>query len=470
MSIEIEGQANSALPTVTVAYSPSRFEAFLGNNGNSTLMAWCMGIVLLAYFLLVLQFAIHIVDVPTIISLLIFMLGLQGSCALFFSRPVMKLDASGITFPATAVFILGPRLRRPWRELKSIQFSGAWCDDNRIKDVLFCFHGGRWVSYRFDGFTKHDFDSLVRGLTNFGGSLVSDSRLNELLPNSSVTKGSSATFATTEHWLSDYSKRFAPTAYVPLSPGDTLQEGRIQITAEIATGGLSAIYLAQSDLADPCVIKEAVVPDAKDQVVFDEIKRLFKREAELLATLDHPRIVKVYDYFIESDRHYLLMQFINGINLRAQIERWGKYSTAEALPLALEIARIIEYMHDHAPPVVHRDLTPDNFILEDDGAITLIDFGAANYFLTSVTGTIIGKAAYMPLEQFKGRPELKSDVYSFAKTIYFCTTGLEPEVFGGVFEGQSKDEFSKLMADCTQDQASDRPTIREVVMRLEALC
>jgi serine/threonine protein kinase len=164
------------------------------------------------------------------------------------------------------------------------------------------------------------------------------------------------------------------------------------------------------------------------------------------------------------------MQFINGINLRAQIERWGKYSAAEALPLALEIARIIEYMHDHAPPAVHRDLTPDNFILEDDGAITLIDFGAANYFLTSVTGTIIGKAAYMPLEQFKGRPELKSDVYSFAKTIYFCTTGLEPEVFEGVFEGQSKDEFSKLMADCTQDQASDRPTIREVVMRLEALC
>ncbi len=96
---------------------------------------------------------------------------------------------------------------------------------------------------------------------------------------------------------------------------------------------------------------------------------------------------------------------------------------------AFEIVALLEYLHGMKPPVVHRDLTPENFIIGSDGTITLIDFGAANEFLGTATGTVVGKNAYIPIEQFRGKAAPRSDIYAFGGTLFFLLTAKDPEPF-----------------------------------------
>ena len=111
-------------------------------------------------------------------------------------------------------------------------------------------------------------------------------------------------------------------------------------------------------------------------------------------------------------------------------------------------------------------------ILENDGSITLIDFGAANHCLTTVTGTIVGKTSYMPIEQFQGKPNLASDIYAFAKTLQFLLTGKDPEPFScdsllGEAYAISR-QLDSLLTRCTEDE-DKRPDISAVITELETI-
>jgi serine/threonine protein kinase len=93
----------------------------------------------------------------------------------------------------------------------------------------------------------------------------------------------------------------------------------------------------------------------------------------------------------------------------------------------LEAAKILQYLHSQSPPLIHRDVTPDNLVLARDGCLSLIDFGAANALLGTATGTLVGKQSYIAPEQFRGKAGLSSDIYSLGATVYFALTGREPE-------------------------------------------
>ncbi len=117
------------------------------------------------------------------------------------------------------------------------------------------------------------------------------------------------------------------------------------------------------------------------------------------------------------------------------------------------------YLHSQNPPVIHRDLTPDNLVLRVDGQLVLIDFGAANAFVGTATGTMVGKQSYMPMEQLRGKSVPQSDIYSLGGTIYFLLTGRDPtplevsQVKSGTILPTS---LNPLLAKCTAVEVADR--------------
>ena len=155
---------------------------------------------------------------------------------------------------------------------------------------------------------------------------------------------------------------------------------------------------------------------------------LFKREAMLLCSISHARIAKIYDYFVEDDRHYLVLEHIPGRTIRNFIANHGPVNDTIVIRWGKQLAEVLQYLHSLTPPIIHRDLTPDNIIVGEDGQLSVIDFGAANIFLGTATGTIIGKASYMPPEQFKGKASTVSDIYSLGGVLHYISTGHDPEL------------------------------------------
>jgi serine/threonine-protein kinase len=173
------------------------------------------------------------------------------------------------------------------------------------------------------------------------------------------------------------------------------------------------------------ILKESVLPADIQSELKSKAEEQFEREARILAGLSHPRIAKVLDHFVERG-HYLLIQFINGQDLRQLVNQAGCLSESKALEYGLQIADILEYLHKKEPAIIHRDLTPENLIVDDKGRIVLIDFGAANEFLHTATGTLVGKHAYMAPEQLRGKACTQSDLYALGSTLFFLLTGKDP--------------------------------------------
>lgn len=264
----------------------------------------------------------------------------------------------------------------------------------------------------------------------------------------------------TELWEQEMQDHFSATTFVPLKKGKLLRSGRLHILMQIAAGGLAAIYLAETQDKDLRVVKEACLPPTLDERLREKAKELFAREATILQKLSHPKIARVLDYFIEDGRDYLILEFVPGHTLRQLIRQNGPMSEEEVLNYALQVAEILEYLHAQSPPVIHRDITPDNLVLREDGQIVVIDFGAANEVLGTATGTMIGKQAYIAPEQFRGRAVAQSDIYALGGSMYFMLTGNDPEALSSSNPRAAKPEISpgvdELVAQCTDIEVANR--------------
>jgi serine/threonine-protein kinase len=121
------------------------------------------------------------------------------------------------------------------------------------------------------------------------------------------------------------------------------------------------------------------------------------------------------------------MERIDGTPLHKVLQKTGTLGTVQTKDLALQMCDLLQYLHTQDPPVVHRDFTPENLILSDDGRVKLIDFNVAHRLESTSTKTVVGKHAYVPPEQFRGKPTTQSDIYAFGATLFFLLTGEEPE-------------------------------------------
>lgn len=208
-------------------------------------------------------------------------------------------------------------------------------------------------------------------------------------------------------------------------------QGRYKISRLLGGGGMGMVYLANDQrLANrPCAIKE-MVDHFIDQAQRIEANEYFAREADTLAQLKHQAIPAITDRFELSNRHYLVMEYVEGRNLEEELAVRG-----EPLPegLVIDIARqlcdVLAYLHGLIPPIIYRDMKPSNVMLNANGRVVLVDFGIARLFKAARKGTMIGTLGFAPPEQYQGLVDPRSDIYSLGATLHYILTGRDPEKF-----------------------------------------
>ncbi len=210
-----------------------------------------------------------------------------------------------------------------------------------------------------------------------------------------------------------------------LVSGTTLQQ-RYRIIKTLGSGGFSTVYLAEDVRLAGRLVAVKQNQDASSASV-----RAFTQEAELLARLQHSNLPRVTDHFIEvSGYQYLVMDYVAGENLDGLVERQGRLDERTALAMLSEVMDAVAYLHQQQPPIIHRDVKPSNLIRRQlDGRIILVDFGLAKQQVAG-GGTLTGARAvtpgFAPPEQYFGRTDARSDVYSLGATLYFLVTGVVP--------------------------------------------
>ncbi len=226
------------------------------------------------------------------------------------------------------------------------------------------------------------------------------------------------------------SPKDTPQQTGPLEAGTVLQ-GRYKISRLLGGGGMGMVYLANDQrLANrPCAIKE-MVDHFIDQAQRIEANEYFAREADTLAQLKHQAIPAITDRFELANRHYLVMEYVEGRNLEEELAVRG-----EPLPegLVIDIARqlcdVLAYLHGLVPPIIYRDMKPSNVMLNSNGRVVLVDFGIARLFKAARKGTMIGTLGFAPPEQYQGLVDPRSDIYSLGATLHYVLTGRDPEKF-----------------------------------------
>ena len=225
----------------------------------------------------------------------------------------------------------------------------------------------------------------------------------------------------------------------PLQPGQTMKARAYRIVRPLDKGGMGVLYLAEDVGAfdRPCVIKEML--DYFDPTNAQEAAKAGKRfedEARVLARLQHSGIPDIYAFFSEQGRNYIVMQFVDGENLKQRLTREGKQQLTDVARWGVQVCKVLEYLARVEPtPVVHHDIKPANLILDkNSGEVRLVDFGTAKAKLALRPGgkvglqksSIYGTAGYAPPEQYHANSEPRSDVYALAATMYHLLTGDDP--------------------------------------------
>jgi predicted Ser/Thr protein kinase len=224
-----------------------------------------------------------------------------------------------------------------------------------------------------------------------------------------------------------------PSGSQPLTAGDWTHLAahfpQLEILELLGRGGMGAVYKARQKNLDRMVALKVIPPDAAKDPAFAV---RFEREARALARLNHPNIVTVHDFGQTGDVYWLLMEYVDGVNLRHAMHA-SHLQPAEALAIVPQICDALQYAHDQG--VVHRDIKPENVLLDRGGRVKIADFGLAKMlgkgpadFTLTGTQQVMGTPRYMAPEQIE-RPtavDHRADIYSLGVVLYEMLTGELP--------------------------------------------
>lgn len=197
-------------------------------------------------------------------------------------------------------------------------------------------------------------------------------------------------------------------------------------------GGMGSVYRARDKnfKAIRLVAIKEMISQVTDSVVRKNIFQIFEREANILATLRHPTIPRIYDYFSVDERAYLVLEFIHGKNLEQLLsDAKGFFPEQQILGWAVELCDVLEYLHAHKPePVIFRDIKPSNIMCTLQNHIALVDFGIAKVFEGSQKNTMVGTQGYSPPDQYRGEATPQVDIYALGATLHHLLTLRDPQL------------------------------------------
>jgi eukaryotic-like serine/threonine-protein kinase len=201
---------------------------------------------------------------------------------------------------------------------------------------------------------------------------------------------------------------------------------RYELEELVGHGGMSSVYRAHDGLLERYVALKVLHDQYSED---EEFVERFKREARSVAQLQHPNIVTVIDRGEQDGRQYIVFEYIDGENLKELVVRKGRLDVRETLEVAIAIARGLAFAHEHG--LVHRDVKPQNVLLNGDGEAKVTDFGIARSrdveHSVTQTGTVLGTSNYIAPEQASGQPvDAQTDIYSLGVVLYEMLTGELP--------------------------------------------
>ena len=209
-----------------------------------------------------------------------------------------------------------------------------------------------------------------------------------------------------------------------IAKGDKIND-RYEIIRVIGEGGMANVYLAQDTILDRKVAVKVLRGDLAND---EKFVRRFQREALSASSLSHPNIVEIYDVGEDDGNFYIVMEYIEGKNLKQLIKRRTKLSLPEVIDIMKQLTDGIASAHDSF--IIHRDIKPQNMLILDNGLVKITDFGIAvalNSTQLTQTNSVMGSVHYLPPEQAAGKgATFKSDIYSLGILMYELITGKLP--------------------------------------------
>ncbi len=229
--------------------------------------------------------------------------------------------------------------------------------------------------------------------------------------------------------------------------------GNCRIVEEIASGGMAVVYRAvQEPLGRTVAIKALKTSAAAEENVVTR----FEREAKSLANLQHENIIHVYDFHHERGAMFIVMEYVQGIDLYDLLEKCGRLPYDVAAVLAMQVARALDYVHYRG--IVHRDIKPANIMIARTGGTKVMDFGIArdtSFGDLTEAGTGIGTPAYMSPEQVLGdKLDARSDIFSLGVVLYQMVTGKKPFV-----EDEKKSAMHKIRLEKHESARAVNPDV-----------
>ena len=369
----------------------------------------------------------------------------------FLWRPnILVADVRGVKIMMRLAEICIPFASVQWSDIGKMKLQTGGSSSGSL---LIEKKNGKKFVIDLSALAAEDKGVLLRRMEKSVPDCVIDHELSQsMLPNSEHSY--------TEIWLQSLNQSPERSTLEPLEPGQVVGDNRFEVLQSLGVGGQGTAYLCRQMLnreADTIVLKETILPIFADTNLRRRALEKFDQEARLLKELDNPGIVRLIDYFVEDHRAYLMLEHVKGCNLRELVLRDGPLDQERVRDLALQMCAVLKFLHENS--VVHRDFTPDNLILNSDGKLKLIDFNVAQQIQSGATGTIVGKHAYLPPEQFRGKATAQSDLYAFGATLYYLLTGLDPEPIS---------QSSPASKDASIDPAFDRIIKRSTALQTNA--